>query len=298
MPAFEVFESETYQGLRLQFRHANELEGAFAATSRGKVVGLVLLRAWLMSFACWLFFVLIAVIDGVSSDSVNAASSVYGTGVLVSAVVFFLGLALPYRDHLSEWQLVVKDWAPLAVTAYGLIHRKLAEREAPVAIGSRAIRTGLLRYGSANPPPAPGGPVSHHMTVSPWADQRYVMYESVFPFGRDLYVGWSMWRNQSGYGVIGQYLRGIFIPPYADLRAVIRANQAKALRDEVHRCTREALHEAGAGGPRQLEELLPIQMIPRIEDLDAPVQPAVAPPVSTPAPAPVPPAEAPPLSPS
>ena len=75
----------------------------------------------------------------------------------------------------------------------------------------------------------------------------------VQPYGRDLYVGWTMWRSRSTATLLLHFLRDTFgrFAPSPRFSAELRAAATRALRESVHSLSREGVAAAlQASGPR------------------------------------------------
>jgi hypothetical protein len=130
---------------------------------------------------------------------------------------------------LSEWQFLLDAKAPLADMAYGVVDNALRERRIPAWIEPTRRVVNVPERATRN-----------FLRVSL---QRYQVIVSVFPFGRDLYLGWTMVRREVPAVVVLRWLRSL-VRPNANYDDLIDLEPVRALRDAVHNAMRQAIEVA------------------------------------------------------
>jgi hypothetical protein len=238
-----------YIGERLKFTKAGELEFAFTQTDG--IIAQAVLRSFSRAAAVFAPFAFIAVIVGLMRDS--SEESAYGytssvadktpnttllvIGLVLALITFIVIWFLPYRQPLSEWQMLVDGRAPAADSAYSAIYMTLRQRGIPVEVSARRIRSQLGAGGSRN-----------YLLVR---QRPFTAYVGVFAYGNALYLGWSLWRVQSPLSVlwlnISTKVLAVLTQDGTGFRKLLNAEPAKALREAVHSATREGVQVASEG---------------------------------------------------
>ncbi|ACU40784.1 hypothetical protein KCV87_21020 [Actinosynnema pretiosum subsp. pretiosum] len=237
MNAEPLSQNESYVGQRLLFQRAHEVEVTLTDAIGGWGARSLLLKAFGGAF-------LIFVLGSVATAVVGGAGALIGdsgiTLVLLGLLTFLLPwawmagvLLLPQHRVLSDWHLLLDGQAPVAETAYGVVYRALTvDRGIPAAITPRRVAVG---------DPAPG--VRNVLRVSLG---RYSVYVSVFAFGNDLYLGWTMWLRFLPITALARWF-GSVLRGDRGLAGAIEMEPVKALREAVHNALREAVEAAAVG---------------------------------------------------
>jgi hypothetical protein len=229
--------NESYVGARLQFRGAGDVEHGMIDTADRPTARHILRRL--------MRGVLILVVLGVGRavfpltplyDEYNSSSDIldlYGILTILTYVWMALVLLMPIRQTLSEWSLVVDDRAALSESAYATVAEELLRRrQIPAQVFPRRIRVGR---------PQPG--IRNFLLVKLG---KYFMFVSVFAFGRDLYLGWSLIRRDIPIIFLLRYFAAKLgtDPGFSRL---IDIEPVKALREVVHNALRTGIEAAAVG---------------------------------------------------
>jgi hypothetical protein len=161
------------------------------------------------------------------------------SGVLgiVVVVLYLAGIAAffaPAKEPIAEYSRLVEGKAPAAGSAYDWVRHAAATRHSPAEI---------------EPGTVGGVPV---LLFRQHSERAMLLVQ---PYGRDLYVGWTMWRSRSSATLLVHFLRDTFgrLAPAPRFSAELRAAATRALRESVHSLSREgvtaAVHTTGAPPP-------------------------------------------------
>lgn len=224
-------QNETYVGQRLLFQGAGEVEVGLTDAVDGEdakqILKQAVLGSILVGIAATLFGGVVAVVLVGTTESFEVA----GGFLVLASLPPWLWLALvlfgPRHQVLSDWHLLLDGRARVADTAHQVVHRALtADRRVPAA-----VEHGQLRVG----PPVPG--VRNTVRV---AIGKYSVYISVFPFGNDLYLGWTLWRRDIPIVIVLRWFASLFRgdPGYS---GIIEMEPIKALRESVHNALRQSV---------------------------------------------------------
>lgn len=162
--------------------------------------------------------------------------------VLLLAAYAIVGL-IPERQWVSQWELTLDGRAEAAGAAYATIAKTLRDRQIPVAVEPRRVRSSI------------GGDVRNYLVVR---RGRYSVYVGVFPFGTGLFLTWTMWLDMSRLRIIGRYLAEVLatlVGRGSHFHQVIRSDQDRALREAVHNATREGVEAAVLGTDLSVEAI-------------------------------------------
>ena len=241
-------QNEYYTGSRLTYQRSRDVETELVDWAGGKRAMWILVRAfggaaligWFLGM-----FALVAIAsstaDSVSSDdpfgsggSSGPSVGPFGTFLLVLSVLVPLAwialvLFLPRNEVLSEWQLVIDAKAPLADMAYAVIQQALKDRRVPAWVEPTQRTVNFPERTKRN-----------FLRVSLL---RYQVIMSVFPFGWDLYLGWTMVRREVPIVVVGRWLRSL-VRPGSNYDDLIDLEPVRALREAVHNAMRQAIEAA------------------------------------------------------
>ena len=171
---------------------------------------------------------------------------------IVFIVAFFAYFLLPIPVSLSEWKTLIEGKGTLAPEVFNHVAHSLKRREAPVTV-------------TIKPLSQPGHPQRDYLRVQHGILSGYV---TCFPYGSDLYLGWTLWWRFSPLhyllmmaGRRWQVVTG----RGTELHLLYRYDVAKAMRESMHVAAGEAV--AAANG------LLPLAPLPA----DVTVEPVQAP---------------------
>jgi hypothetical protein len=231
-----VSENESYVGGRLQF--LREVDAKMSGIVAGRLVGLLFLRAFLFAF---LAGIVVAVIQ-LSSDGSSYGYG-YGYGdddggtalIVVPAIVFIVSLLIPYREGLSEWELMLDGKGAAAESAYAAVYGTLRAREVPVTVATRRFRT------------SGDSTVNNFLVVG---DKHTYVYVSVFAYGTSLYLGWTMWRRRRPFALLFRWLAdglGGLFGRDREFSGQLASNRTRALREAVHSALREGVDAVNYG---------------------------------------------------
>jgi len=151
----------------------------------------------------------------------------------ISLVAFGVGFLLwsvrRQQIGIASWQVVVDGRGYVADAAVREARAELDRRLSSVSVDVSYVR----KHGQ-------------------WAVRirlrTFRCYVSIFPFGSDLYVGWSMLEEPNFWNVFGGWLADCLRGRTWFAREM-RSYAPKALRDVVHLATREAVATAAASVP-------------------------------------------------
>jgi hypothetical protein len=154
-------------------------------------------------------------------------------------LIFFWWLAcwivawlFPVWVSLSEWRYMIDGKAEVAKAAFEHIGWAFKRRETPVE-QTRIQRLSLGRSASRD-----------YLFVQEGVFRSYI---TCFAYGRDLFVGWTLWWRLSAarwYLILFQRYYQTFTLRGSELHTVLRYDSAKALREAVHGAAREGLDAA------------------------------------------------------
>jgi hypothetical protein len=268
---------DRYLTTRLSYsRHRDSGEEQFGA---------ITLRAFLRSWFIWwlvsyAYFVIgsiaVSIIFGLSGGDARA-----GAGLLIFVWIASVVAAgfVPQRRWVSAWDFLIDGRADGADSSYSMIAKSLMGRQTPADIKPIRLRNPHAR-----------GPGNYLRVEIP----QYEVWVSVFAYGDDLFVGWTMVRRNRLGGIYFRYLWErllVLAGKSTDFHFQIAANEARALRDAVHNSAREGVELAitGASGPTVAEVFgfeVPIQQsLPRGQSPSATqglVRPPSVPPTGSP----------------
>jgi hypothetical protein len=261
--------NENYVGARLQFRGPGDVEHAMADTMDQVTVRQILRRVLFSGLFIVPIFVIIAAnvsqSDSTDYSGYGSGSDSSGSGGVIALLVIGLlvwlafALLMPMKETLSEWNLVVDDRADLSESAYATVAEELLRRQVPAKVQPRRMRVRR---------PQPG--IRNFLLVRLG---KYFMFVSVFAFGRDLYLGWSLIRRDIPILFLLRYFAAKLgtDPGYSSL---IDIEPVKALREVVHNAFRTGIEAAAVGRQISIDSVFngPIP----IEESIAPAGPAAS----------------------
>lgn len=156
---------------------------------------------------------------------------------VIAVVIWLLAMGvaawwLPVFVSVSEWKFMVDGKAVSSEDAFEHIKWAFLRRKSPVD-DLRIHRLSL------------GGTASRdYLYVQ---DDVFRAYIACFPYGRDLYVGWTLWWRLSAVRWLWTLLKRnyqAYTLRGSELHTVHRYDIAKALREAVHGAAREGLDAA------------------------------------------------------
>lgn len=250
-------QNESYIGERLLYQRSGEVEVGLTDAIDGSDAKRILRHAVVGAVVLGMGFFLLAVLSSFAASSSRGSGNAMGGFFAIMAFLLpwawmALVLLVPRTEVLSDWHLLLDGKAEIAETAYGVVYRTLTvDRQIPAMISPRRVRVG---------PPVRG--VRNLLRIS---IGKYYSYVSVFPFGRDLYLGWTLWRRQLPLLIVVRWIGSLFggDPGYSGM---IEMEPIKAMREAVHNALRQAIEAAVVG-----------RAIPIVETFghDLPVEPLV-----------------------
>jgi hypothetical protein len=199
--------------------------------------GLVFL---LLSIAVWIAIALITLFVWLFAKSVNKSlGHLAGYGGLIVAQLAAYGVLVafwffPLKEGVSEWMIVVDGRAAAAESAYAQIYGALVRRQTPAT-----VRPMLFRLGSGR----------GRRSFLEIRQGEYSAIVSVFPYGSDLFVGWTMWWTIYPAKLLWRVLTRGTRGNKPSFGPVIGSDDVKALREVVHIATREGVDVAQLGIP-------------------------------------------------
>ncbi|MGH2733885.1 MAG: hypothetical protein ACRDJG_13295 [Actinomycetota bacterium] len=217
--------NDNYLGHRLAFGPVDE---KLAGIATPRMVAAFFKKAflvWLITLAVSLF--LIAFFFLIARErGLGAGLRISGLLYLLSFAVFFI----TFRAPASGWYFTLDDKAAAAESAFAQVYTALRRRESPVETKPVQIKGGFDR--------SPRNYLRLH-------HGQFSAYVSVFPIGRDLFLGWTIWWEVKPLRMIWTFLNSQFGPRYFQL--VVRSDDAQAFREIVHNATREGVDIANLG---------------------------------------------------
>jgi hypothetical protein len=233
----------------LQMRHKGERR--FYET--GANIGGVLFRLFILPLLAFLVLAVPAALLLAILALATGSGEVMGLAtiilILVPAITFVVVLCIPIRELISDWNLTLEDRAQLADSAFAGTYESLIRRHTPALITTRRVKS--LATATA---------INDFVIVE---RGRFSGYLAMLPFGKDLYMSWTLWHKQ--------YLLGMFFRMIAealfgrdDLRRSMQTEPARAMREAIHLSMKEGVQNAVDGVPADLqatfgEALAPIE---------------------------------------
>ena len=231
-------QNEYYTGSRLTYQRTPDVETELVDWASGKRVFWILLRAFggaaliyvMLNLVTLLSFAIqVAAADSAEPSFGGFAVFLFVLSLLLPLVWIAVALFLPRLEALSEWQMLLDAKAPLAGMAYNVVQDALRERRVPAWIEPTQRVVNL-----------PERATRHFLRVSL---PRYQVIVSVFPFGWDLYMGWTMVRREVPAVVVLRWLKSL-VRPHANFDDLIDLEPVRALREAVHNAMRQGIEAA------------------------------------------------------
>ncbi|MHC1559910.1 hypothetical protein ACR9E3_13215 [Actinomycetospora sp. C-140] len=151
---------------------------------------------------------------------------------LVVVVLYLAGIAsffAPAKEPIAEHSRLLENRGDAATAAAEYVRRAAEARQSPAEV---------------HPSTVAGVPV---LLFSQYSERAMLLVQ---PYGRDLYVGWTMWRSRSTATLLAHFLRDTFgrFAPAPRFSAELRAAATRALRESVHSLAREGVAAALTAG--------------------------------------------------
>ena len=235
--------NQTYVGGRLMFTRNGDVESTFANIVGGGTIWGHLKGVLLVQLVVWLVAALFLVPAyalgtvrsqlGGSSGALGAAQFFTLVFVLVALGLLVLAFTGWIQEPMSEWELLLDERSVSADSAYAAITLALHRRSVPADVRPQRIATDATR-----------GEVGSYLVVS---SDPYAVYVSVLPYGTGLYLAWAMWREQRVISLYAEWfrqLRNRWAGSGSLLNLLLRAEEARALRETVHNAVRDGVDAA------------------------------------------------------
>jgi hypothetical protein len=156
-----------------------------------------------------------------------------GLGLLIA----YPGLWLYFLFHripvaTSEWKLLVDDEAGSADQVFSHITWALKRRQTPIP----KLKVRRLSQ--------PRRPKRDYLELR---DGIFTGLVSAFPYGADLYIGWTMWWRLSPFRWLIVFLGRLYLTLTgrgSQIHVIHRYEQAKAMREAMHSAAREGVDAA------------------------------------------------------
>lgn len=155
---------------------------------------------------------------GAGAGGAMLVTTLAAAAVLVAWVVSWF---LPAREPVGEYGVLHEGRAAAAGAVHAQVHQTLLRRRSPVVVGE------VTAAGQ------------HLLTLRNGRDMASLV---VAPYGDDLYVGWTMWRQRSTLVVVAHLLRDVAeVALGSTHHNDVRLAATKAMRELVHSAVREGL---------------------------------------------------------
>ncbi|WP_328305376.1 hypothetical protein [Actinomycetospora sp. NBC_00405] len=195
-----------------------------------------LMRSLLFLVAPTVLLLIKVIIDYLASmsspdDLTDAVSVLLGVVVVVLYLAGIASFFAPAKEPIAEHARLLENRGDAAAGAYEHVRLAAAARRSPAEV---------------RPSTVAGVPV---LLFEQYSERAMLLVQ---PYGRDLYVGWTMWRSRSTATLLLHFLRDTFgrFAPAPRFSAELRAAATRALRESVHSLSREGVAAAlQASGP-------------------------------------------------
>lgn len=227
-------QNETYVGLRLLFQRAGNVETDLMDVISGSEAKRILRRTFggaLIILLITYFAGPLAGLSGSGADEQGSGTTTFGS--LLTFLWIAWHLFMPRTEILSDWHLLLDGKAWISDTAYGVVFVSLRQDHAiPATIEPRRMRVG---------PPVRGMRNLLRVRIG-----KYLAYISVFPFGNDLFLGWTLWRRQIPIMIVFRWIAA-FLGGDPGFSGIIDVEPIKAMREAVHNALRRGIEAAMIG---------------------------------------------------
>jgi len=223
----------TYTGLRLQYQPTPE--PGFDPLGSVRYIRQMAMR-WLLyfivycfgAFAGLIFCGLVALVISLQAGIILFAIAAVVAGLALAICFWFLKIPV----QLSEWKISVDNKAAAAPMVFDHIAWVLRGREAPLD----SLQVRRLRL-----------PVDGARDYLELRRGLFNGYVACFPFGQDLYVGWTFWMTLSPFRYVCMIVARLwqsFVNKGNDLYTSFRYDSARAMRETMHSAAREGIDVA------------------------------------------------------
>ncbi|MDF2977801.1 MAG: hypothetical protein K0S40_2529 [Actinomycetospora sp.] len=192
-----------------------------------------LMRTLLFLVAPTVLLLVKVVIDYLASMSspdafTDAVSALLGVVILVLYLAGVASFFAPAKEPIAEHARLIEGRGEAAAGAYEYVRAAAAARRSPAEVVPSTVA---------------GVPV---LVFRQYSERAMLLVQ---PYGRDLYVGWTMWRSRSTATLLLHFLRDTFgrFAPSPRFSAELRAAATRALRESVHSLSREGVAAAVHG---------------------------------------------------
>ncbi|MFC5140818.1 hypothetical protein ACFPK1_21465 [Actinomycetospora rhizophila] len=158
-------------------------------------------------------------------DLTDVVSSLLGLLVVVLYLAGIASFFAPAKEPIAEHSRLLENRGDAATSAFEYVRAAAEARQSPAEV---------------RPSTVAGVPV---LLFSQYSERAMLLVQ---PYGRDLYVGWTMWRSRSTATLLVHFLRDTFgrFAPAPRFSAELRAAATRALRESVHSLSREGVAAA------------------------------------------------------
>jgi hypothetical protein len=233
----QVVPNATYVGMRL--RYDTQPEPSFDPLGNPRYVAQVLLRwvlyGWVWGLGCTLglfLFLFLWLVTNANTALILVAVAAVIVGLVLLICFWFLKVPI----QLSEWKFSVDRKGAAAPHVFNHIAAVLRERRAPLD-SLQVQRLDLPGWGSGS---------RDYLELQSTIFYGYV---ACFPYGEDLYVGWTFWVRISPFRYALMFIMRIWQSVFNkgnDLYTSLRYDTARAMRETMHSAVREGIDIATA----------------------------------------------------
>jgi hypothetical protein len=131
--------------------------------------------------------------------------------------------------QLTEWLITVDDAGPKAHAALEHMYAIISSRRTPL----RQLRVIPLQV--------PGQPMRSYLRLD---DGYFAGFVSSFPYGTDLFIGWTFWLSMSPAQWLVLTVRQMFRGASANIYVSLANDQPKAMREIMHAAVRQGVDMA------------------------------------------------------
>jgi hypothetical protein len=225
--------NSTYIGMRLQYDKQPEppfdpIDNVRFLAQLAKRFVLYFMVFALGALVALIFFLVVSAIAGVA----HAVEGYVICGFLTALTLACLYLLLPLPVLLSEWKFSVDGKGAAGAVAFEHIAWTLKQRETPLD----SVQVRRLRI--------PGEGTRDYLELRRGLFAGYI---ACFPYGQDLYVGWTFYFRLSPLRYILMAWARIWQTLFnraTDLDVTLRYDSARAMREAMHSAAREGLDVA------------------------------------------------------
>jgi hypothetical protein len=233
----EATPNATYLGQRLLYK---EPEAPFDPLGNGAILRQIGMRWLLYIFAYFLGAILAAIPCALLAFAGGIGLVLWVIGAVVTWIVLLcLFWLLPVPALLSEWKFSVDGAAAAAPKTFEHIIWSLQRRRTP--LDQLQVRRLTL----------PGEGKRDYLELR---QGLFAGYVACFPYGEDLYVGWTLWVRLSPLRLVLMWLARVWhivTGKGSDLFVTLRYDSARAMREAMHSTAREGIDVAVGEIPAQ-----------------------------------------------